>query len=389
MMTNKSRNTSTTGIQRERKYPFQWLRILLVVGLAWNVSQRWEKTEGMLLNIFLPIIAASMPNIDSLARKSGKDQVYALSKVTRKLELVQRLPHFLTTVLFGQEMATASEKTKAIELSVQSRDVGRSIPVLCATPKSIKGNNPLPLVLYFHHGGLVLGTPKQEVILIQYISFAISAVVCSVDYRLAPEHPYPAAINDALDTAHFFLHNDGNSTIEELGVQIDSSKVATFGSSAGGYLAAQVPRLLAHEGISIQAQISLIPMVKPHGGTDSLLLNSRAGDWNRDWNTYAWTKYLSGDDGTLANDWKVSLLVDPPKETLDRLPPAYIQISRNDVLYDEGRLYAQRLKDLDKLIELAEYNAVHVSMIPPLSRGGPAEGAFEQAVGALKQELKI
>jgi len=79
-------------------------------------------------------------------------------------------------------------------------------------------------------------------------------------------------------------------------------------------------------------------MAKPNGGPQSILK-----DWDGVWtglrNAYAWTVFLPGDDGALANDWKVSLLlVDPPGEVLERLPPAYVEIHKRDPLHDEGEM---------------------------------------------------
>lgn len=372
---------------------FHWLLIFFAAGLAFYTTQIWESKEGSLVNFAFPFLGVLTPNIDSLVQKSLKDQVAVLDGVTWKLLLLQRLPRPLISWLF-EEMATASKATTTFEFLVPSRDDNRRIPILCVCPQNLEKDARLPLVLHFHHGGLVVGEPRQELIYIQYISYTVSAVVCSVDYRLAPEYPYPAAMNDALDASNFLIHQDGddrNIIKEKLGVTIDSSKVATFGVSAGGYLAAHITRLLADDGVSLQAQILIAPMVKPHGGTYSMLVNGKSWDWNRHWNTYAWTTYLPEVDGKLANHWTVSLLVDPPgsDDALQRLPPAYIQINKRDVLYDEGKMYAQRLAARGKLLELAEYDTFHVTCLPPFSKGGPAAGAFEKAVNALKKQFQL
>eukprot|EP00957_Ditylum_brightwellii_P189332 14410712-Ditylum_brightwellii.AAC.2 len=113
-------------------------------------------------------------------------------------------------------------------------------------------------------------------------------------------------------------------------------------------------------------------MAKPNGGTKSMIKYWNNPFWSGTQNSFAWSVYLPGDDGTLANDWRVSLLVDPPEqETLDKLPPVYIQINTKDVLRDEGEMYAQRLKAAGKLIEFTEYDTYHVGGVPGLDRGGP------------------
>ena len=127
-------------------------------------------------------------------------------------------------------------------------------------------------------------------------------------------------------------------------------------------------------------------MAKPYGGTQSLLKNSN-DIWSLQHNTYAWTVYLKGDDGTLAADWRVNLLIDPPPDVVKRLPPTYIEIHSRDVLRDEGEMYAKRLEAQGKLIEIKEYDVSHVGSLPMVSKGGSAEGAIEKASGILKEYL--
>ena len=118
-----------------------------------------------------------------------------------------------------------------------------------------------------------------------------------------------------------------------------------------------------------------------------MLLNEKNDVWNRDWNDYAWSVYLPGDDGTLANDWGVNLLRDPPLEIMDQIPPAYLQIHQRDILYDEGKMYGQRLQQQKKLAELVEVDTNHAGGLPPFSIGGPGERALEKAAQYIKSFL--
>mmetsp|Transcript_2802 Transcript_2802/g.5149 ORF Transcript_2802/g.5149 Transcript_2802/m.5149 type:complete len:218 (-) Transcript_2802:200-853(-) len=104
-------------------------------------------------------------------------------------------------------------------------------------------------------------------------------------------------------------------------VGIDMRRVATWGTSAGGYMAAQMARRMTHKDRNLSYQVALIPMAKPHGGTRSAMKYWHHSAWTGPQNVIAWSSFLPDDDGTLAADWKLSLLVDPPKETLDQLPP--------------------------------------------------------------------
>ena len=92
-------------------------------------------------------------------------------------------------------------------------------------------------------------------------------------------------------------------------------------------------------------------------------------------------------DGTLAADWKVSLVADIPEDIWPSLAPAYIQILSQDYLRDEGEMYAKKLAARGKLIALDEFDTGHIGCLPGVSNGGPGDGAMAKAVQVLKQNL--
>ncbi len=215
-------------------------------------------------------------------------------------------------------------------------DHGYLIPVTCVAPHDAEPDDKRPLIFYFFPGGLIIGSVTVDLPMSRWLAQEANAVVCSIGYRKVPQFPYPTPINDAVDASIGILEQ--KVSVEALlGTGIDFGRVATWGSSAGGYMAAQVTRWLTERGFQLKCQVSLIPMAKPHGGTNSMLKN-----WNDLWsgphNTYSWTMFLPGDDGSLANDWKVSLVKDPPDEIVVNLPPTYIEIHTRDVLRDEGEM---------------------------------------------------
>ena len=276
--------------------------------------------------------------------------------------------------------------TRTIKFSVPSAsETGHSIPVMCACPHGATPAGKLPIVFYFFGGGLILGSIDGEVLYERWLAEDSNSVVCAIGYRLAPEFPYPAGVNDAVDAAVAILEQKVDVG-KDLKTGIDFNRIGTWGTSAGGYMSAQTSRRLTERGYNLKCQISLIPMAKPYGGTQSLLKNSN-DIWSLQHNTYAWTVYLKGDDGTLAADWRVNLLIDPPPDVVKRLPPTYIEIHSRDVLRDEGEMYAKRLEAQGKLIEIKEYDVSHVGSLPMVSKGGSAEGAIEKASGILKEYL--
>ena len=381
---------------------------LMVAALAGIIIRlHWDDKEGWFLNVFLLLV--SPPSLAALASPtrtiSMEEQVAYLDSFTRKMEASQ---HYITDSLarwlLGNDIAAASfgtkTQTEVLEFSVPSRETDRSIPVTCAIPQQQQQTmQKLPLVLYFYCGGLIMGSPKAELLTIRFIAREASAVVCAISYRKAPRYPFPAATDDAYDASLYLIQNNiiGESAKE----MIDSSRIATFGLSAGGYLAGITSRRLAVEGeISVRVQVSRAPMAKPHGGTHSIISHGRRDMWNRELNSYAWTVYLPGDDGTLVSDWKVSILVDPPQlpslegqdsnssdSVLGRQPMVYLQINRRDILFDEGKLYARKLEQQKKLLELVELDTIHGGSTPPFSNGGPGDRSLQKSVEALRKYL--
>ena len=366
------------------------------------------------------LLVVSPPSLTALASPTGSisvvEQVAYLDSFTRKMEQSQQfMTESLARCLLGDDIAAASfgskTQTKVLEFLVPSREMGRSIPVTCAIPQQRQQQQTilkLPLVLYFYSGGLIVGSPRAELLTIRYIAREASAVVCAMNYRKAPRYPFPAATDDAFDASLYLIQNNIDTPNRANGIaktMIDSSRIATFGLSAGGYLAGITSRRLAVEGgISVQVQVSRAPMAKPHGGTHSILAHGRRDMWNRELNSYAWTVYLPGDDGTLASDWKVSLLVDPPQSSslshvveeqdnnnshsvLGRLPMVYLQINQRDILFDEGKLYARKSEQQGKLLELVEVDTIHGGTTPPFSNGGPGDRSLQSSVEALRKYL--
>ena len=363
--------------------------LVATIALVYQVAKIWDSKEGILLNVIRILNFPMAPPLETVLGRTLKEQIEVLDNFTKDSE-EKEIPELLARAVFNKEIASASfgeTKTEIARIFLPSREKYRTIPALCTHPNNVEYGAALPLVIHFHGGGLIYGTSKMELFLVRHLAKATSAIVCSIDYRKAPEYPYPAAIDDALDAALFLTCDSGALLLASLGVVADTSKVATFGMGAGGYLAAQTARLLALEGVPLKLQVSIAPMVKPHGGTQSLL---RCGghDWNLLLNSYAWTVYLPGDDGELANDWTVNLLVDPPGEhIIKRLPPAYIQLGTRDVLYDEGKMYAYRLASQHKLLDVVEYDSTHIGSFPPFTRGGAADGAFDRAIEVLKLQF--
>jgi acetyl esterase len=210
-----------------------------------------------------------------------------------------------------------------------------SIPARIYTPLTLRQAPGLaPCLVFFHGGGWVIGDLDSHDVVCRKLADAGQLIVISVDYRLAPEHKFPAAVDDAITATAWIAAN-----ARQLG--IDASKLSVGGDSAGGNLAAVVS-LAARDGNgpAIAGQVLIYPatdfaMTHPsHREPEtSILLTHSVIKWFSD-------HYLNG--AADAADWRAS----PARAaTLAGLPPAYVLTAGADPLRDEGNEYAQRLKD--------------------------------------------
>jgi acetyl esterase len=193
-----------------------------------------------------------------------------------------------------------------------------------------------PALLYFHGGGWVVGSIETHDNICRWIANFAAAVVISVDYRLAPEHPFPAAIDDAAAALRHITEHAGD-------FGIDRQRVAVGGDSAGGNIAAVVA-LLARDGEvpSVAFQMLLYPVTDVSTTQDSY--QRYAEDYGLTTAAMRWFgRHYLGAAGDGA-DWRVSPLRAP---SLGGLPPAFIVTAGYDVLHDEARDYAARLAEAD------------------------------------------
>ena len=372
--------------------------LILAVCTA-HLLQQWDPDESWAFNLFVVILPRLIePPVEKHFDQPLAKQMVKIERLRHQTEMVVANEQTLRFAM-GDAIADASygpNATRVAALQMKGLSSGHhSIEVVCACPRDATEDDVLPLIFFFHSGGLITGSVNAELHKSRYVAQKSKAVVCSFEYRLAPEHPYPAGLDDCVETSLAILVDGGRRDYitNALSIRgIDTNKVATFGYSAGGYLAAHVARELTAAGHTLALQVSLVPMVQPHGGgTSSMFRHWYAPVWNGPLNLWAWSLYLSQDvDGALAHHHRVNLLMDPPNEdVVRRLPPAYIQINTKDVLRDEGERYANRLRVQGKLLRLDEYNTNHVGgTLQGLASGGPGETAFDDAVNVVVEHLK-
>jgi acetyl esterase/lipase len=218
---------------------------------------------------------------------------------------------------------------------------GVEVPVRVYQPSERAGL--LPAVLHIHGGGFAVGSIDSEHASSAQTARA-GAVVVSVEYRLAPEHPFPAGVEDCY-AALQWLHDHHS----ELGVDVE--RLAVFGNSAGGGLAAAVA-LLARDrrGPRLCFQFLGIPELDDRLDTVSMQTFTDTPLWSRPKAVDSWRYYLGADPG------EVSPYAAPARaQDLSGLPPAFISTMEFDPLRDEGIIYGLRLLQAGVPVEMHQY----------------------------------
>src|SRR4029077_21093511 len=231
--------------------------------------------------------------------------------------------------------------------------------------------------LFFHGGGWVIGDVNTHDVLCRQLTAASGASVISVDYRLAPEHKFPAAADDSWAATTWVIAHAA-----ELG--LDASRVAVGGDSAGGNLATVVA-LMARDagGPTIKLQTLIYPVTDVMRETrtyadfaDGYLLTRESMRWFI-------AQYLPA--GDQARDWRVSPLRAP---SLAGLPPALIITAGFDPLRDEGEMYAGRLRDAGNMVDYVCYGGMIHGFIGMGKLLDTAQRAIAHVGGSLRQAFR-
>jgi acetyl esterase/lipase len=182
-----------------------------------------------------------------------------------------------------------------------------------------------PALLWIHGGGYVIGTAQQDDRLCRRFCKRLGITVASVEYRLAPEHPYPVPLEDCYSALTWLAGQPA----------VDESRLAIGGASAGGGLAAALALLARDRGeIAPAFQLLAYPMLDDRSSATVASPNYRL--WSPRSNRFGWKAYLGGADPRVA--------VPGRRDDLAGLPPAWIGVGTHDLFHDEDLAYAERLR---------------------------------------------
>ncbi|UOE57424.1 alpha/beta hydrolase [Bacillus sp. CMF12] len=248
---------------------------------------------------------------------------------------------------------------------------GGEIPVRIYTPK---GEGPFPALVYYHGGGWVIGDLETVEVPCRLLTNLANCVVISVNYRLAPEHKFPAAADDSYAAVKWVAENAAS-------IGVDPSRIAVGGDSAGGNLAAVVALMARDKGeISLAYQMLIYPVTNHSYATESYTENADGYLLTKDSMEWFWNHYLLNEE-----DGKNPYASPLQAKDLSGLPPALVLTGEFDPLRDEGEAYAERLKEAGVQVETKRYDGmIHGFFWMPgvLEQG---RKSIEQAADALKR----
>lgn len=301
-----------------------------------------------------------------------------MRSVIERMERAQRLPmHAMPPAQAraayelgaGVLEVPKAELARVEVLQIPARD-GHALPACLYAPSTEAG---LPVLLYLHGGGFTIGSVATHDVLCRELARLAGCMVVSLDYRLAPEHKFPTASNDAWDALQWLVR-------EASALGADPARIAVGGDSAGGTLAAGNAIFARDAGLPLALQLLIYPGCAAHQDTPShqrfaqgLVLEEHAITWFFD-------NYVNSPADR--EDWRFAPLHAPDVEGV---APAWVGLAELDPLVDEGVMYADMLRSAGVAVDLEIYRGVTHEFIK-MGRAIPeARQAHQDAARALRQ----
>ena len=288
-------------------------------------------------------------------------------------------PKDARAVLVGAQ-AGANVSLPKVDISQKTISVdGQEINLSIVRPAGVKGI--LPVFMYFHGGGWVLGDYPTHERLIRDLVEGSGAVAVYVDYTPSPEAKYPTAINQAYAATQWVAEHGSE-------INVDGKRLAVAGNSVGGNMAAVVSLMAKDKGTpEIKYQVLLWPVTDANFDTGSYKQFAEGYFLTRNMMKWFWDNY------TTDPKQRAEIYASPLRASVDQLkglPPALVQTASADVLRDEGEAYARKLDQAGVAVTAVRYNGmIHdFGLLNVVGQVPAVRSAMLQASQELKQHLK-
>jgi acetyl esterase len=274
-------------------------------------------------------------------------------------------------------LASAVKKAPANLARVETRSItgpdGESLELRIYWPH---GSRSFGACLYFHGGGWVLNSIDTHDDVVRRFAEASGCVFVSVNYRKAPEHKYPAAIEDAWTALNWVANHAAE-------LQVDPKRIAVSGDSAGGNIAAALCLMTRdRKGPPISYQVLIYPITDCDFERPSYLENADGYFLTRSQMQWFWQHYV-----TTPEQMREPYASPMRAESLRGLPPAFILTAEFDPLRDEGEAYANALRQAGVNVELHNYHGLIHAFIKRVDQFDAAETAIQQIGSVLRTRL--
>ena len=309
------------------------------------------------------------PQIDhilGLVKKAAYPELWELSPEQARAQLAKTMP-----ILDAKPVAVHTWEDKPIPVD------DRLIPVRVFTPRLARSGELFPVLMWLHGGGFVVGSVQVYDSICRLLAKKSDCIVVSVDYRLAPEHKFPAGVEDCFAVLRW-LGNNAN----EIGG--DSSRIVVAGDSAGGNLAA-VSTILARDagGPNIVLQVLIYPGTAPHPESASHYEFSDGYFLNRKTILWFYAHYLQHESD--CNDFRFAPLL---TTDLSGLPAALVIVAGYDPLRDEGIEYANRLRAAGNIVDFSNYRSMPHAFFSFSGAVDVSKQAIEQVANAVRKACR-
>jgi acetyl esterase len=303
-----------------------------------------------------------------------------MADVLDKIRRANRPPFYALSVPDAREAYVAASEILELPRASLTRVEDIRIPAADGSPQPARlyapSNEVLPVLLYLHGGGFTIGNLETHDSLCRQLALRSGAAVVAYEYRLAPEHRFPIAVDDSW-TAMKWLASQAHT------LGLDGARLAVGGDSAGGTLSAVAAIHARDVGLPLCLQLLITPGTTAHADTPShrtfasgYLLEAQGISWFFD-------HYIDHAD---REDWRFAPLL---ADDLDGVAPACVVLAECDPLVDEGLAYADKLRTAGVMVDLELYRGVTHDFIK-LGRVLPeATHAQEAAAHALKQAFSL